>query len=167
MVTDGAFDASEIELRDDILVYTSEPLSKPVEMTGRMKARIWVSTDVPDTDLNVTIVDVHPDGRAFPIQESLLRLRYRDGFDRPKMMETGKIYPIDLDMLVGSNYFHKGHQIRIEVTSSNFPTYGRNLNMGLNNALTTEYQSANVKVYHGPQTPSYIELPFIASGERE
>lgn len=158
----GAFDMAELQLRKDILVYTSETLPKPIEMTGKMRAKIWLSADVPDTDLAIKLLDVQPDGRAFPIIQSLLRLRYREGFEREVMMKTGEIYPVELDMLVGANYFKPGHKIRIEISSSNFPTYSRNLNMGKDNARDTEYQPANVSIYHGEQTPSYIELPFIS-----
>jgi len=165
-VLEGAFDMSEVEMRDDILVYTSETLSEAVEMTGRMRAKIWLSTDVPDTDLMVQILDVYPDGHAFPIQKGYLRLRYRDGYDKEVMMEAGKVYPIDLDMLVGANQFNPGHRIRIEVTSSFFPGHARNLNTGGDNARDTEYRSANVTIHHGADTPSYIELPIIKAKNR-
>jgi len=160
-VSFGSSDMQELEMRDDILVYSGAPLEKDVEITGHMKAKIWLSTDVPDTDLAVKILDVYPDGRAYAVQESYLRLRYRDGFDQEVMLEPGVIYPIDLDMLVTANLFKAGHSIRIEVTSSNFPTYSRNLNTGGNNALESDYQSATVTIHHGPETPSYIELPVV------
>lgn len=158
----GAFDMSEIEMREDILVYSTPPLEEPVEMTGKIRARIWLSTDVPDTDLSVTVLDVYPDGRVFPVQRGYLRLRYREGFDNEVMMEPGEIYPIDLDMLVGANLFNPGHSIRIEVTSSDFPGFARNLNTGGDSARDTEYQSATVRIHHGTDTPSYVELPIIS-----
>lgn len=160
-VQSGSFDQSELELRDDILVYTSDPLPNAVEMTGKMRAKVWLSADVPDTDLAVKILDVYPDGRAFSIQEGYLRLRYREGFDKEVMMETGVIYPIDLDLLVGANLFKPGHRIRIEITSSNFPNYMRNLNTGGDSARDTLYKKANIKIHHGTDYPSYIELPII------
>ena len=159
----GAYDRAEVQMRDDILVYMTPPLHEPLEMTGRMRARIWLSTDVPDTDLTVTIVDVFPDGRAFPLQKGLLRLRYREGYDKEVMMEPGKVYPIDLDMLVGANQFNPGHRIGIEVTSSDFPGHARNLNTGGDNARDARYQSATVKIHHGADTPSHIESPTIRS----
>ncbi|MEM1152592.1 MAG: CocE/NonD family hydrolase [Pseudomonadota bacterium] len=161
----GSYDSSEQELREDILVYSTESLESPVEITGQMRARIWLSTNVPDTDLSVRLLDVYPDGRAFPIQDGYLRLRYRDGFDEEIMMTPGKTYPIDLNMLIGANLFQKGHKIRIEVSSSNFPQYARNLNTGGDNALDTHYQSANVSIHHGGDTPSYIELPIIPASD--
>ena len=163
----GAFDMSEIETREDILVYSTTPLEEAVEMTGKIRARIWLSTDVPDTDLSVTVLDVYPDGRVFPVQKSHLRLRYREGFDKEVMMEPGEIYPIDLDMLVGANLFNPGHSIRIEVTSSDFPGFARNLNTGGDNARDTEYQSATVTIHHGADRPSYVELPLISPTGRE
>lgn len=160
-VFSGAFDMAEVEMREDILVYSTTPLKEAVEMTGKIRAQIWLSADVPDTDLSVTILDVYPDGRVFPIQKGYLRLRYREGFDKEVMMEPGKVYAIDLDMLVGANLFNPGHRIRIEVTSSDFPGFARNLNTGGDNARDTEHQPATVRIHHGPGTPSHIELPLI------
>jgi len=157
----GSSDWSELEKRPDILVYTTEPLESDVEITGTMRARIWVSTDVPDTDLSVQLMDVYPDGRSMGVRGGYLRLRYRDGFDKEVMMQPGKLYPVDVDLLVGANLFKKGHRIRVQIASSNFPAYARNLNTGGDNARETEYQSATVTIHHGPETPSYVELPVI------
>ncbi|KPM32048.1 hydrolase CocE/NonD family protein [Croceitalea dokdonensis DOKDO 023] len=160
-VNQGSSDMSELELRKDILVYSTSPLEEDIEMTGKIRAKIWVSTNVPDTDLALKLVDVYPDGRAYAIKETYLRLRYRDGYDKTVMMEPGKIYPIELGTMTSANLFKKGHQIRIEITSSNFPTFARNLNTGGNNATETEFQKANVKILHGKRHPSHIELPII------
>ncbi len=160
-VNQGSSDMSELELRQDILVYSTAPLDEALEMTGRIKAKIWLSTDVPDTDLAIKLLDVYPDGRAYPIKETYKRLRYRDGYDEAVMMEPGKVYPIYLDDMVGANVFKKGHSIRLEISSSNFPTFARNLNTGGNNATTTEFQKAKVTVHHGDEYPSFIELPII------
>ncbi|WIO74960.1 CocE/NonD family hydrolase [Porticoccaceae bacterium LTM1] len=166
-VLSGSFDMSHKEEREDILVYTSEPLDKGIEMTGKIRAKIFLSTDVPDTDLAVKIMDVYPDGRAYALQEGFLRLRYREGFDKKVLLMPGKIYEIDLDMLVYSNYFMPGHKIRIDVTSSSMPTYNRNLNTGGDNSLDADFQKANVTIHHGGEYSSYIELPFIEySGEQ-
>ncbi|MEM1152590.1 MAG: CocE/NonD family hydrolase [Pseudomonadota bacterium] len=162
----GSFDLSEVGLRDDVLVYSTAPLERDVEVTGKMRAKVWLSTDVPDTDLAVRILDVYPDGRAYGIQESYLRLRYRDGFEEEVMLEPGRIYPIDLDMLVAANLFKKGHRIRVDITSSNFPSYGRNLNTGGDNARDTDYQPASVNIHHGPEMLSYIEIPIIEADEQ-
>ncbi|EED34220.1 cocaine esterase [Luminiphilus syltensis NOR5-1B] len=160
-VQQGAYEASALETREDVLVYTSEPLDDALEITGSLRAKIWLSTDVTDTDLAVRLLDVFPNGKAYPIQEGYLRLRYREGFDREVMMEPGELYPIDLDMLVAANRFNVGHRIRIEVTSSNFPSYGRNLNTGGDNARDSEYRPARVTIFHGPEAASYVELPVI------
>lgn len=157
----GSFDCSELELRDDILVYTSRPLKSPIEMTGQMRARLFVSADVPDTDIAVKILDVFPDGRAFALQEGFLRLRYREGFDKEVMMRLGEVVEADIDMLMYSNYFLAGHAIRIEITSSNMPNYARNLNTGGDNARDTRWQKATVRIHHGQGYPSRIELPLI------
>ncbi|WIO74961.1 CocE/NonD family hydrolase [Porticoccaceae bacterium LTM1] len=160
----GSSDHSSIEDRKDILVYTSEPLSDSVEMTGKIRAKLWISTDVPDTDVVVRLLDVYPDGRSFGIQESILRLRYRDGPDHSVFMKPGEVYPVDVDMLVGANLFKEGHKIRVHITSSSFPTFMRNLNTGGDNARDTEYKTANIKIHFGPETPSYIQLPTLTVG---
>ncbi|MEM7730066.1 MAG: CocE/NonD family hydrolase [Pseudomonadota bacterium] len=164
-VLNGSFDQTRTELRQDRLVYTSPPLEEDFEITGKARARIYISTDVPDTDLMVKLMDVYPDGAAYAIQHGYIRLRYRDGFDREVMMEPGTIYPIDLDMLVGANLFKAGHRIRIEVASSYFPNYMRNLNTGGDNARETETRPARVTIHQGADTPSYVELPKIERGE--
>lgn len=165
--TDGAFDAREMEMRPDVLVYTSAPLKEGLEMTGKIKAKVWLSTDVPDTDLRMRLLDVYPDGAAYPVQASQLRLRYREGYDREVMMEPGTVYAIDLDMLVGANYFQVGHKIRIEITSSSMPNFARNLNTGGDNARSTQMRKAAVTIHHGPQRPSHIDLPIIARADTD
>lgn len=157
----GSFDLSDLELRRDILVYTTAPLVQGLEITGSMRAFLHVSADVPDTDLAVKIVDVDPDGRAFGLQEGYLRLRYRDGFDREAMLEPGRVYLVEVDMLVYANYFRPGHCIRIEITSSNMPSYARNLNTGGDNARDTHFRKATVTIHHGPARLSCVELPVI------
>ena len=165
MVQAGSFDQSELELREDILVYTTPPLTKALEITGSMRACLHVSTDVPDTDLAVKILDVAPDGRAFGLQEGYLRLRYRQGYDRELMMEPGRIEAVEVDLLVYANCFLPGHCIRIEITSSNMPSYERNLNTGGDNARDAKFRTARVTIHHGPAHPSCIELPVVAARE--
>ena len=157
----GSFDLRELEMREDILVYTTAPLERGLEITGSMRAFLHVSTDVPDTDLTVKIVDVYPDGRAFGLQEGYLRLRYREGFDREVMMEPGRVHEVEIDMLVYANHFLPGHCIRIEISSSNMPNYARNLNTGGDNGRDSHFRKARVTIHHGQGTPSCIELPVI------
>ena len=162
-VFSGSFDLSEFQERPDVLVYTSEPLETGIEMTGKMRALIHVSTDVPDTDLSVKLYDVYPDGRAFVLQEGFLRLRYREGYDKVVFMEPGVVYPVEIDMLVYSNYFQPGHRIRVDITSSSLPNYDRNMNTGGDTVRESEWREANITVHHGGEYPSYVELPVISS----
>ncbi len=160
-VHSGSFDLSDVQARPDVLVYTSEPLTEGIEITGKMRATIHVSTDVPDTDLSVKLYDVYPDGRAFALQEGYLRLRYREGYDRMVLMEPGVVYPIEIDMLVYANYFQPGHRIRVDITSSNLPTYDRNMNTGGDTVRESEGRKATITVHHGGEYPSHVELPIV------
>lgn len=160
-VQGGAFDQREMETREDILVYTSEPLKKDVEVSGFIEATLYVSSDVKDTDFTVKLIDVHPDGTAYNLDETIRRARYREGYDKEVFMENGKVYKIDLSPLATSNLFKKGHRIRIEVSSSNFPRFARNLNTGGNNYDENQGVVAHNKIHHSKKYPSKIVLPMI------
>lgn len=160
-VKGGAFDQQEMEQREDILVYTSEPLEAGVEVSGFIEATLYVSSDAKDTDFTLKLIDVYPDGRAYNLDETIQRVRYREGYDKEVFMEEGQVYRLDLSPLATSNYFQKGHRIRIEVSSSNFPRFARNLNTGGNNYDESEGVVAHNKVHHSQQYPSMIKLPII------
>jgi hypothetical protein len=157
----GSYDQTKIEMRDDVLVYTSAALKKGLEVTGPLEVVLQVSSTAADTDFTAKLVDVYPDGRAFNVQEGALRMRYRAGFDRNLRMAPGEIYPVRLDLHVTSNYFGPGHRIRLEISSSNFPRWDRNLNTGGNNYDETEFIVARNSVHHAPERPSYIVLPIV------
>jgi predicted acyl esterase len=157
----GGYDQSEIELRDDVLVYTSAVLDEGIEVTGPLEVILQVSSSAADTDFTAKLVDVYPDGRAFNVEEGALRLRYREGFDKNLRMRPDETYRIRLDLHVTSNYFGPGHRIRLEVSSSNFPRWDRNLNTGGNNYDEAEYVSAENTVHHSKDRPSYILLPIV------
>lgn len=160
-VKGGAYDQQEMEERDDILVYTTEPLEEGVEVSGFIEATLYISSDVKDTDFTIKLVDVYPDGRAFNLDETIQRVRYREGYDTEVFMEEREVYKLDLSPLATSNYFEKGHRIRIEISSSNFPRFARNLNTGGNNYDETEGVIATNKVHHSEEYPSQIRLPII------
>lgn len=160
----GAFDQSEIELRNDVLVYTSEELKEGIEVTGFIETTLYVSSTGPDTDITIKLIDVHPDGKAYNLDETIQRLRYREGYDKEVMMEKGKVYKVDLTPMVTSNYFAPGHRIRIEVSSSNFPRFERNLNTGGNNYDETEGQVVENTIHHSSKYPSVIKLPIVRKG---
>ncbi len=157
----GSFDQREMEARNDILVYTSEPLKEGVEVSGFVETTLYVSSDVKDTDFTVKLIDVYPDGRAYNLDETIQRARYREGYDKEVFMEEGEVYKIELTPLSTSNYFAPGHRIRIEVSSSNFPRFTRNLNTGGNNYDEKEGVVAHNKIHHSAQYPSKIVLPVV------
>lgn len=161
-VTGGAFDQRSMEARNDILVYTSEPLKEGLEFSGPIEPTIYVSSDVKDTDITVKVIDVQPDGTAYNLDETIQRLRYRDGYKQPPVwMEKDKVYKVALQPLVTSNYFPAGHRVRIEVSSSNFPRFDRNLNTGGNNFDETTGVVAHNAVHHSAQYPSQITFTVV------
>lgn len=160
-VKGGAFDQQVMEEREDILVYTSEPLQDGVEVSGFIEVTLFVSSDVKDTDFTVKLIDVYPDGRAYNLDETIQRVRYREGYDKEVFMEEGQVYKLELSPMATSNYFEEGHSIRIEISSSNFPRFARNLNTGGNNYDESEGVVAHNKVHHSKDYPSVITLPII------
>ena len=160
----GGYDQSAIEMRDDVLVYTSAVLEQGIEVTGPLKVVLQVSSSAIDTDFTAKLVDVYPDGRAFNIQEGALRMRHREGLSKKVLMTPGEVYEIELDLHASSNYYAAGHRIRLEVSSSNFPRWQRNLNTGGNNYDETEWQTASNRVYHTKTKLSYVVLPVIEGG---
>jgi putative CocE/NonD family hydrolase len=157
----GSFDQRPNEARADVLVYTSEPLGEALEVTGPVKVRLFVSSDARDTDFMVKLVDVDPDGRAFNLDETAYRARYREGYDREVWMEPGSIYEIEFSAMATSNAFLPGHRIRLEVASSNFPRFARNLNTGGPNYSESEGVVARNAVHHSLAYPSRIELTVV------
>jgi hypothetical protein len=158
----GSFDQRKMEARADILVYTSEPFDEGTEVSGPITPTLYVSSDVKDTDFTVKVLDVYPDGRAYNLDESIQRMRYRDGYDRPPVfMEQGKVYKVALQPLTTSNYFAPGHRLRIEVSSSNFPRFDRNVNTGGSNYDETTGVVAHNAVHHSKQYPSSITITVV------
>ncbi len=157
----GAFDQRGIEARADVLVYTTAPFEEPLAVVGSIEVILHVSSDAPDTDFTVKLVDVHPDGRAFNLDDTILRMRYREGFDRHVSMEPGEVYEVTLGPLATANVFGAGHRLRIEVSSSNFPRYDRNLNTGGNNYDESEWRVARNAVHHSAEHSSRIVLPVL------
>ena len=157
----GPHDRSHIQRRPDVLTFTTDVLTEDMEITGPISATIWASSDAKDTDFTATLTDLEPDGKAIALCEGIVRARFRNGTENPQMMVPGEIYKFEIDMWNTSNSFIKGHRIRIELSSSNFPRYNRNLNSGNPIASDIDITLANQTVYHGIQYPSYINLPVI------
>ncbi len=162
----GAQDQAGVEDRQDVLCYTTPPLEHDVEVTGPIKAVLYAATDAVDTDFTAKLVDVYPDGTAIIIQDGIVKAMYRNNdFANPTPLTPGAAEEYTIDMWATSNVFKAGHRIRIEVSSSNFPRYNRNLNKGEPVAAATEAVTARQTIYHDPEYPSHIILPVIPGRE--
>ncbi|MEJ1221861.1 CocE/NonD family hydrolase [Sediminicola sp. 1XM1-17] len=159
-VQGGAFDQQQMETRNDILVYTTDILQEGIEVSGFIEATLFVSSDAKDTDFTIKLLDVYPDGTAYNLDETIQRVRYREGYDKEVFMQKGKVYQVDMTPMSTSNYFKKGHRIRIEISSSNFPRFARNLNTGGTNYDESKGVVAHNKVHHSEKYPSQIRLPI-------
>jgi len=161
-VVGGALDQRQMEERPDILVYTSEPFKEGVEVSGPIDFTLYASSDAKDTDFTVKVLDVYPDGTAYNLDETIQRMRYRDGYDKPlTWMKDGEVYKVVFQPLTTSNYFAAGHRVRIEISSSNFPRFDRNMNTGGNNYDETTGVVANNKVHHSRKYPSTLRLTVV------
>ncbi|MBL9170272.1 MAG: CocE/NonD family hydrolase [Verrucomicrobiales bacterium] len=155
----GPMDQAKREGRDDVLVFTSEAISDPVEFTGRVRAHLWVSSDAPDTDFFVTLCDVYPNGKSYNLCEGRLRMRFRDGFEREKRMQPGKVYPVNIDLWSTSVIFNRGHRLRVQVSSSSFPGFDPNPNTGDGFRENSRTQVARNSVLLDRNHPSHLTLP--------
>ena len=160
-VQGGAFDQKEMELNENILVYSSNTLKEGMEVSGFINSTLYISSDVKDTDVTIKLIDVYPDGTAYNLDETIQRVRYREGYDKEVFMEDDKVYKVKMTPMSTSNYFKKGHKIRIEISSSNFPRFARNLNTGGNNYDESKAVIANNKIHHSKLHPSSITLPIV------
>jgi putative CocE/NonD family hydrolase len=176
----GAFDQREgprffgcrepyraLEQRADVLVFATTPLADDVEVTGAIEARLWISSDALDTDFTIKLLDVYPPNEDYPqgfamnLSDGILRCRYRDSWQRPRLMEPGRIYAIGIEAFPTSNLFKAGHRIRIDVSSSNYPHFDFNPNTGEPEGKSTRMQIATNRVYVDRDHPSHVVLPVI------
>jgi len=157
----GPRDQRAVEQRRDVLVYTTAPLPGDVEVVGPVRVVLYAATSARDTDFTAKLVDVLPDGRAQNLTDGILRLRYRQSLEKLELARPGEIYKLMIDAGVTGNVFQKGHRIRIEVSSSNFPRFDRNPNTGGPIADSTELRKATQTVYHDARRPSYLLLPVL------
>jgi hypothetical protein len=161
-ITPGAFDQRRMETRNDILVYTTKPFQHGTEVSGPINVTLYVSSDAKDTDFTVKLLDVYPDGPVYNLDENIQRMRYRNGYDKPlAWMEPGKVYKVAFQPMDTSNYFEPGHSLRIEVSSSNFPRFDRNLNTGGNNYDEDKGAVAHNEVHHSARYPSKITISVV------
>ena len=161
-ITPGAFDQRQMETRNDVLVYTTEPFKEGIEVSGPIDVTLYVSSDAKDTDFTVKLLDVYPHGPAYNLDENIQRMRYRNGYDKPlEWMQPGEVYKVAFQPMDTSNYFAAGHSLRIEVSSSNFPRFDRNLNTGGNNYDEVKGVVAHNEVHHSTRYPSKITITVV------
>ena len=157
----GVQDQREVEARQDVLVYTGEPLSEPLEVTGPVTVTLFAATNAPDTDFTAKLVDVRPDGYARNLADGIVRGRYRASRTFPTPLQPGVVTEFSIDLWATSHVFLPGHRMRVEISSSNFPRFDRNLNTGDDQATGTRFQPASQTVFHDSRYPSHILLPVI------
>lgn len=160
----GPRDQRSVESRDDVLVYSTPPMAENMEVTGPVTLDLYVKSSAVDTDFTAKLVDVWPDGFAQNLTEGILRAKYRDSRETPTLMNPGQVYRLSIDMWATSNVFKKGHVLRLEVSSSNFPRFDRNLNTGATRYVKGEneaFVSATNTVLHDAEHPSALNLPTV------
>ncbi|MBI2297999.1 MAG: CocE/NonD family hydrolase [Armatimonadetes bacterium] len=159
----GPFDQREVEARPDVLTFTSEPLPADLEVTGPVSLLLYAASDGPDTDFVARLCDAFPDGRSINLTEGVLRCRFRHGvWAAPELMQPGEVYALEIDLDVTSNLFRAGHRVRLDITSSNFPLWDRNLNTGGDPATDTDMRVARQTIHHDQARPSHLRLPVVA-----
>lgn len=157
----GVFDQRPVEIRDDVLVFTSAPLSADLEVTGPIVVHLFAASDGPDTDFTAKLVDVFPDGTAWNLCDGIIRGRYRKGRGPAELLTPGRIEEFIIDLWVTSNLFRAGHAIRLEISSSNFPRFDRNLNTGAAIADDAQPRLARQEIFHDADHPSHVLLPVV------
>jgi putative CocE/NonD family hydrolase len=157
----GPVDQAPLDARHDIVRFTSDVLADPVTIAGPVTMDLHATTDGRDTDWMVKLIDVHPDGKAYPMAEGILRARFRTGLDTPTLLEPGTAYRYEVDMVGTAVVFQPGHRIRVDITSSNFPQFDRNLNTGDPLGKGTQPRVAQQTIWHSAARPSAIVLPVV------
>lgn len=157
----GPWDQREVEARDDVLVYTSEPLAHDMAVVGPVRFHLWATTDGPDTDWTAKLVDVHPDGTAVGLCDGIIRARYRHGTDRQVLLTPGRPYDYTIDLVATANVFKAGHRLRVEISSSNFPRFDRNTNTGGRIPEEATGKLGIQRVHHTPSMPSHLALHIV------
>jgi uncharacterized protein len=158
----GPVDQGPLDGRKDIARFVGEPLTAPLAIAGPVKMVLQAATDGPDTDWMVKLIDVYPDGKAYPMAEGMLRARFRNGLDKPARLTPNQVYEFTVDMVGTAVVFQPGHRIRVDVSSSNFPQFDRNLNTGEALATASTARVARQTIHHGAAKASYVVLPVVA-----
>ena len=161
IIPQGVEDQREVEDRPDVLVYTSAPLERDMELTGPIAVHLFASSTAVDTDFTAKLVDVWPDGYAHNLQDGIVRARYRTSAAEPSFLEPGRVYDFEIDLWSVSHLVKNGHRLRLEVSSSNFPRFDRNPNTGAPIGQDARLESARQTVHHSTAHPSHVVLPVI------
>jgi putative CocE/NonD family hydrolase len=166
----GPRDQRAVEAREDVLVYSTPVLAQDMEVTGPVSVELFAKSSAPDTDLTAKLVDVWPDGFAQNLTEGILRARYRESQENPTLINPGQVYKLAIDLWATSNVFKKGHVLRLEIASSNFPRFDRNLNTGEQRLIMTDkerseqsFTKATNVILHDAEHPSTLILPIVAT----
>ena len=157
----GVMDQSSVEVREDLLVYTTPPLDQAIEITGPITVTLFAASTAKDTDFTAKLIDLRPDGYAQNLQDGIIRARFRTSTAQPSFLKPGKTYRFDIDLWATSHVVKIGHSIRLEISSSNFPRFDRNPNTGAVLGIDTEMVEAQQAVQHSNAFPSHITLPVI------
>ena len=160
-VTVGPQDQRAVEAREDVLIYSMPAFAQDTEVTGPISLELFAKSSAVDTDFTAKLVDVAPDGYAQNLTEGIVRARYRDSQEKPNLMNPGQIYKFTVDLWATSNVFRKGHILRLEVSSSNFPRFDRNLNTGQDPAHAANFNSATNTIYHDSEHPSALLISVV------
>ena len=161
IIPHGVEDQRSVEDRQDVLVYTSDPLQRDLEITGPISVRLFAGSTAVDTDFTAKLVDVRPDGYAHNLQDGIIRARFRSSVSEPAPIEPGRVYEYEIDLWSVSHLVKAGHQIRLEVSSSNFPRFDRNPNTGAPIGQDSRMETARQTVHHSGDYPSHVILPII------
>jgi uncharacterized protein len=168
----GAFDQHVLALRSDVLMFATPPLDHELEVAGPIAVQLWIASDAPDTDFTAKLIDVYPPSADFPhgfamnLTEGLLRVRYRDSWERPAPMVPGEVYAITIELFPIANLFCRGHGLRLDISSSNFPHFDVNPNSGEPEGAWQQPRIARNRVFAEAACPSHILLPVIPPSEQ-
>jgi putative CocE/NonD family hydrolase len=160
-----------LSARNDVLVFQTAPLEHDIEVTGELGVKLWVSSDCVDTDFTAKLIDVHPSSADWPggfdlnIADGICRARFRDSLKEEKLMKPGEIYPISIRLYPTSNVFKKGHRIRVDISSSNFPRFDVNPNTGEPLQQHRSVKNALNTIHHDAEHPSQIVLPVLKASK--
>ena len=163
----GAFNQSAAASRPDVLVFAMPPLDGDFQIVGPVTAQLWIASDAPDTDFTARLIDVYPPSADYPngfamnLTEGLLRVRYRDSWEKPSLMISGEVYAITIELFPVANLFRRGHRLRLDISSSNFPHFDVNPNSGEPEGSWLHPRPARNRVFAASERPSHILLPVI------